>query len=264
MKKIGAIVFIFLFIGLVQAHEFWLLPVKFKYDTGETMSLDFMVGENFEGEYWDLNRHKVERLTMYNRISKTDLTGKEKAGNGKNLEYTFNNVGTHMITLESNDAFIELDPEKFDAYLEEDGLDYIKEQRQQLGEQNKTSRELYRRYAKLLVQVGDRTDDTYKKETGMRIEIVPLQNPYDLKTGDYMDCKVLFQRKPEPHALVKVWSHIGNRIFLQNIYTENDGTIRFPVSNKGAWMVSSVKMIRSASDKAEWQSLWTSLVFEIE
>lgn len=169
-----------------------------------------------------------------------------------------------MITMESNNAYIELEPEKFNEYLKEDGLDYISEERQKLGEQNKNSRELYRRYAKLLVQVTDRTDDTYKKETGMRLEIVPLQNPYELKTGDHLDCKVLYERKPAAHALVKVWTHIGNRIFLQNIYTEDDGTIRFPVSNKGAWMVSSVKMLRSTSDKAEWQSLWSSLVFEIE
>lgn len=228
------------------------------------MTLDFMVGEGFEGEFWDLNTHQVEGLTLYNRLSKTDMTAKVKKSSGDNFEYTFNNAGTHMITMESNNAYIELEPEKFNEYLKEDGLDYISEERQKLGEQNKNSRELYRRYAKLLVQVTDRTDDTYKKETGMRLEIVPLQNPYELKTGDHLDCKVLYERKPAAHALVKVWTHIGNRIFLQNIYTEDDGTIRFPVSNKGAWMVSSVKMLRSTSDKAEWQSLWSSLVFEIE
>ncbi len=264
MNKYFVLLLIFIGMGLANAHEFWLLPKKFKYKTGDVMVLDFMVGENFEGEFWDLDRHKVEKITLYNRLATIDLTGKEKKEMGSNLEYTFNNVGTQMVALESNNAYIELNPEKFNAYLKEDGLEYILEERKKLGEEFQTSRELYRRYAKLLVQVGDRTDDSYKKMAGLKLEIMPDQNPYNLKPGDYLNCKVYYEGKPEQHALVKVWNHIGNRVFLQNIYTENDGSIRFPISSGGAWMVSTVKMVRAQSDKAEWQSMWSSLVFGIE
>lgn len=264
MKRFFLTICIFVILGVVNAHEFWLLPKKFKYQVGEKMAVDFMVGENFEGEFWDLQRHKVEKLAIYNRVGKTDLINKVTATKGNNLEYAFNNVGTHMIALESNDAFIELEPEKFDAYLEEDGLEFIKEERKKLGEENRNSRELYRRFAKLLVQVGDKTDDTYNKTAGFKMEIIPSQNPYDLKAGDHLECKVFYRGNPEAHALVKVWSHIGNRIFLQNIYTESDGSVRFPISNKGPWMVSAVKMVRSSGREAEWESMWASLVFEIE
>ena len=264
MRKYFVLLIIFIGLSLAYAHEFWLLPGKFRYKPGDVMVLNFMVGENFEGEFWDLNRHKVEKLRLYNRLATVDLTGKEKKGMGKNLEYTLGNVGTQMVTLESNNAYIELEPEKFSAYLQEDGLDYILDERERLGEALRPSRELYRRYAKLLVQVGDRTDDSYKKPAGLKLEIIPGQNPYDLKAGDYMDCKVYYDGKPEQHALVKVWSHIGNRVFLQNIYTENDGSIRFPISSGGAWMVSTVKMVRAQSNEAEWQSMWSSLVFGIE
>lgn len=264
MKRGISILLVVFFLGMASAHEFWLLPRKFKYAVGEKIILDFMVGEGFEGEYWDLSRHKVEKMALYNRVGQTNLLPKIKTSAGHNLEHAFNNVGTQLIALESNQAFIELESEKFEEYAKEDGLDYVLEERLRLGEQNRKSRELYSRYAKLLVQVGDRTDDTYKKIAGLKLEIIPSQNPYDLKSGDYLECKVLFRGNPEPHALVKVWSHVGNRIFLQNIYTESDGAIRFPISSTGPWMVSSVKMIRSKSPTAEWESMWASLVFEIE
>jgi uncharacterized GH25 family protein len=264
MKHIITIFLIFLLLGAASAHEFWLLPRKFKYNVGEKMVIDFMVGEGFEGEYWDLSKHQVEKLTLFNRLGETNQLPYINRTAGSNMEYAFNNVGTYLITLESNQAFIELEPSEFEAYLKEDGLDYIIEDRQARGERNMKSRELYSRFAKLLVQVGDKTDDTYKKKTGLKFEIVPSQNPYDLKSGDYMDCKVYYRGNPEPHTLVKVWSHAGNRIFLQNIYTESDGSIRFPISSTGPWMVSTVKMIRSSSPKAEWESMWASLVFEIE
>lgn len=264
MKRSITLFLILLLLGVASAHEFWLLPRKFKYNVGEKMILDFMVGEGFEGEYWDLSRHQVEKLSLFNRLGETNQLPNLKRTAGTNLEYAFNNVGTHLIALESNQAFIELEPAAFEDYLKEDGLDYIIEDRQARGEQNKKSRELYSRYAKLLVQVGDKTDDTYKQKAGLKLEIMPSQNPYELKSGDHMECKVYYRGNPEPHALVKVWSHVGNRIFLQNIYTESDGSIRFPISNTGPWMVSTVKMIRSASPKAEWESMWASLVFEIE
>jgi len=50
---------------------------------------------------------------------------------------------------------------------------------------------------------------------------------------------------------------------LQNLFTENDGTVRFPISATGPWMVSSVKMIASEKEGAEYHSLWASLVFGI-
>ncbi len=251
-------------LGAVQAHEFWLLPTQFKYKVGDLLQVDFKVGESFEGDYWNLEKNSVDKIELHNRIGSVDLSTKVKNTRGQNVEYTFNNVGTHLISMQSGESYIESTPQEFEVYLEEDGLQYIQEEREKLGEQNKVSREVYSRYAKLLVQAGDRTDDTFQKIAGLKYEVVPLQNPYDLKSGDYMDCKILFRGNPEPHALVKVWNHIGNRTFLQNIYTESDGTIRFPISNNGSWMVSSVKMIRSNSNKAEWESMWGSLVFGIQ
>ena len=251
-------------ISLAQAHEFWLQPTGFRFKVGEEMKVDFMVGENFTGEFWDLSRHHVEQLELHAGAMVKDLLKEVKPTKGKNLSYKFDREGTHLLTLESNAAFIELDAEKFNAYLKEDGIDNILEARTKANELNKPAREFYKRYAKLLVQAGSKTDPTYKKRVGFRYEIVPLVNPYTLKSGDYLECRVLWEGQPAPHSLVKVWSHTGNRIFLQNIYAEDDGTIKFPLSSKGPWMVSSVRMIPSTKEGGDYESMWTSLVFGID
>jgi uncharacterized GH25 family protein len=171
--------------------------------------------------------------------------------------------GTYLLALQSNADYIEMEAKEFNAHLKEDGLDNVLDERKKLNQVEKPSTEFYTRYAKLLVQVGEKKDDTFIKKIGLRYEIVPEQNPYTLKTGDYLSCKVFYEGKPAPHTLVKVWSKIKDTTFLQNIYTENDGSIRFPISTSGEWMVSSVKMIKSEKEGAEYQSLWTSLVFGI-
>lgn len=265
MKKRVAVFSALLFVSLIgMSHEFWLQPKKYRYKLGEQMNVDFMVGESFNGEFWDMKRHKVEKLEMYNLGGKKDLLSDVKIKEGNNVGYKFSQAGTHLLTMQSDAAYIELEAAKFNDYLKEDGLDYILEERKKANELNKPSKEYYTRFAKLLVQSGDKTDDTFKRKTGLRLEIIPDKNPYSLASGDYLQCQVLFEGKPTAHALVKVWSHIGNKVFLQNIYTEKDGTITFPISNKGPWMVSSVRMIHSEKDESIYHSLWASLVFGIE
>ncbi|HRI79523.1 MAG TPA: DUF4198 domain-containing protein [Cyclobacteriaceae bacterium] len=251
-------------LSIVQAHEFWLQPKKFRYTVGEEMKIDFMVGENFTGEFWDLKRHTVEKAEVFVNGASKNVLKDVKSTAGNNLTYMFDKPGTHLISLESNAAFIELEAEKFNAYLQEDGLDEILDARTNSKTLDKPSKEFYKRFAKLLVQSGTALDESYRRRLGFRYEIIPLTNPYSLKVGDYLECRVLWEGKVAAHSLVKVWSHISGRIFLQNMYTENDGTIKFPISSSGPWMVSSVKMISSELTGADYQSFWTSLVFGID
>jgi uncharacterized GH25 family protein len=264
MKKSILTISICLIMAIGQAHEFWLQSAKFRYTVGETMTVDFKVGENFTGEFWDLSVHKVEKAEMHFPGGVTPLKEAVKPTKGKNLSYKFAKAGTHILALQSNPAFIELEGEKFNEYLKEDGLDNILDLRTKSNSLDKPAKEFYQRFAKLMVQAGNVTDETYRKRAGFRLEIMPLTNPYALKNGDYLECRVLYETKPSAHQLVKVWSHIGNRIFLQNIYTENDGTIKFPISSSGPWMISTVKMIPSEKEGADYQSMWASLVFGIE
>ncbi|HEY5824213.1 MAG TPA: DUF4198 domain-containing protein [Cyclobacteriaceae bacterium] len=264
MKRIVVTSIVCLVGALVSAHEFWLQPKKYKYNVGEEMKVDFMVGEGFTGELWDLAVHKVEKSEMHFAGGFADLTKQVKPTRGNNLSYKFLKEGTHLLTLQSNAAYIESEGAEFNEYLKEDGLDNITELRTKNGELNKSSKEFYQRFAKVLVQSGSKTDNTFSKRVNFPVEIVPMSNPYALKSGDYLECRVFFQNRPSAHQLVKVWSHVVNRIFLHNIYTEDDGTLKFPISNSGPWMVSTVKMIPSDKEGADYKSMWASLVFGIE
>lgn len=248
---------------LVQAHEFWLQPDKYRYQPGETAVIDFRIGENFTGEFWDLDRHQVVSLKWYSRNAEKDLKAQVKKQKGKNVALPALAPGTHLVALQSNAAFIELSGRQFNDYLLEDGIDHVLSQRKKNNDTTR-ARELYTRYAKLLLQTGPSPDNTFQRRVNFPIEIVPLQNPYNLTSGDYLDCRVMLNQQVLPHQKVKVWSFIGNRIFLQNLFTEKDGTVRFPLSSKGPWMVSTVVMEKSKRPEADYESKWASLVFGIE
>jgi uncharacterized GH25 family protein len=264
MKKLTALLLVITFSSLAVAHEFWLQPKKFRYKPGEEVNIDFLVGENFTGEFWDLTKHRVDVAQVISAYGKKDLKSTVKNTKGNNLIYKLANEGTHLFSMQSNSGYIELEGEKFNAYLEEDGIDDILALRKKNNQLDNGSHENYTRYAKLLVQSGSKVDEIYKRKIGFKVEIIPLQNPYSLKTGDYLECEVLYEGKPLPHQMVKISSFVGNRAFLQDAFTENDGRVKFPISNKGPWMVSFVKMIESSKPDLDYESMWASLVFGIE
>jgi uncharacterized GH25 family protein len=263
MNRVRTIAFLFIFTAslICQAHEFWLQPDKFLYRKGDVLKLTFMVGEDFTGERWDLKKHRLVRFDHHAGNYSNGLIETVVPGEGSNLELKLESEGTHLIVMQSSNAFIELEADAFNAYLKEDGLDDIIQYRAKTNTQNKSAKEYYQRSAKLLVQVGTATDDTYGKRTGTPIEIIPVKNPYALKQGAEMKFEVVFEGKPLGYSLIKVWNRKDNRTTVQNIYTEKDGTFTTRLSNTGMWMVSCVKMVPAKEAGADWQSYWGSLVF---
>ena len=84
-----------------------------------------MVGENFMGEPWDLKVHKVEKLDLHHGADVKSLLDSIKDDPKNNLSITLEEEGTHLLSLQSNNAFSELEAEKFNEYLKEDGLDDV-------------------------------------------------------------------------------------------------------------------------------------------
>lgn len=261
IKKILSLLIVLAICFIAQAHEFWMQSDKFFYQPGESMLVSFKVGENFTGEAVDLKKNRIERMELHHLDKMTGLTDSVHEGQKENVNIRLLQEGTHMLIMQSNNAFIALDGEKFNEYLKEDGLDDVYLHRQKTKTLADSAKEFYSRHSKLLVQCGSKTDDTYKKETGLPIEIIPDKNPYALKKGDPIKFKVLFNGKPLFGARVKVWNKHNNKIAVQNIYSLQNGTIETVISNSGTWMVSVVTMTKSKDPKADWQSYWGTLVF---
>lgn len=257
----GAVIILFFLPG--NAHEFWLQPNQYFFQPGDKAKVDLMVGENFMGEPWDLNRHRIEELQLYFGNETRDL--REAVNKAEHhIALDLPQPGTYMLTMRSNEAFLTLPGADFNAYLEEDGLDDILSLRKSQNQLDKTSREFYSRYTKLFLQCGDARNDIYKKAIGFPIEIIPQQNPYALRKGQVMRFRILWKGKPLFGARVKVWNRADHRTTVQNLHSDQEGMVETNVSSVGPWMISVVKMIPSQREGADYQSYWGSLVFAVK
>lgn len=267
-KRLTLITFLMLaFIGssYVFGHEFWLMPNKFKVKVKEFMTLNFYVGEDFTGEIWGKRKERTLKVTDFVGKKQTDLTADVLKTDSNDIVLNFDKEGTHVVTMRSKNSFIALQAEKFNAYLKDDGIDNIYELRQKNGDLDKPSRELYSRCAKTLIQVGDKTDKTFKQNTGMPLEIIPLQNPYAAKMGDKMTVKILFDNKPLANKMVVTWNKTATtKTRQQKLRTNDKGEMTFTLDEKGQWMVSTVHMIALMDNpEGNYQSFWGNLTFEL-
>ena len=164
--------------------------------------------------------------------------------------------------MERNWSYIELAAKKFEDYLREDGMEYIIAERKKLGESQKPGKERYSRFIKSLLQVGDKHDSTYKKKLEMKLEIIPLENPYQKKAGDNIKFQVLFNGKPLADKTVFASNRNSSK---QKVKTDKNGRFSFTIEKEGLWLVHLVYMQRCQKEcnEADWESFWGAFSFGV-
>lgn len=264
MKKPLLLIFISFLILPVIAHEFWLQPEKFIYKRGDNINIRFWVGEDFDGSNWSGNRNKVTSLQLYLGDITDDLSGQLSDEKGDSLQLAVFDEGTAMVAFNSTNSFIQLDADKFNAYLKEDGLQNTIDYRMAHNETDSAGKEFYQRSVKTLIQVGD-AKDNISHITGLPLDIIPLTNPYRLKNNDTLTIRAFFNKQILANQLMNVWQRVEGKTSRQEYRTNENGEFSFVISSTGKWMVSTVKMIHLDNDpQANWQSYWGSCIWGYE
>lgn len=109
-----------------------------------------------------------------------------------------------------------------------------------------SSRE-YNKFAKSIISTSDANDEHYKKALGHSLEIIPLQNPNSVKTGEYLSVKVLFKGEPLEYAeLIGTYAGFSNKgDFAYYTKTNSEGIAKIKINNSGNWMLQT-KFIEEA------------------
>ncbi|GAB3504218.1 hypothetical protein GCM10027341_34230 [Spirosoma knui] len=249
-------------VSAAVAHEFWLQPNRFFARVGDQLIVQTLVGEHFSGARSIAKTNRIIDYRHHTATGTADLSSLIAGDTYGEVSVPLTTEGTHLISFANTPALLSMKADSFLLYLQEDGLDLVIAARQQRGETDKPSRELYQRCAKTLVQVGTTTDRTFSKHTGMPIEIIPAKNPYDQRFGQMAEFKILFMDKPLEGVLVRYWTRtIANQVIEETQRTNALGDVSFRL-RAGHCMISLVHMVPAADLKqADWHSYWGSLTF---
>ena len=262
MRKLTAL-FLILFSTIVTAHDLFLNALPFTLEKPGTIRLSMNLAAAFPG------KHELWRKDKTAQFRIGGPAGEKTLQDTKGIDPTIElaQEGTYVIGWEASPTSMEIDAKHFNEYIQAEGYTNVIDSRKQANQENAPGREKYTRFLKAFVQVGSKLTDHYSKPLGQRIEIIPQSNPYQLKAGDQLKVKVLFDGKPLAGATAMATYDTFTKehdVYAHTLTTGNDGTIQVPISKDGIWMIRVNTMQPLQSDlKADWQSYWANCSFQV-
>lgn len=251
----------------LNAHDYWMSPLKYHVEVGTEVPVRLFVGDHFNPE---IERPLQEDMTVdfllhrrsakpVNLVDPTNYDKKPVAG--LNLKHS----GVHLLSMQRDWAVIEMTGPKFHQYLEHEGLAKVIEQRKKAGEAEQAATERYRRYLKSLLAVGGKTDDTWQKQLGHKLEIIPLSNPLVAKPGDKVAFKVLLDGKALTNVQTAAMGRDGEKVTDVHAKTNDKGVVTYQFGHSGEWVVRLVHL-RKCKDKEgiDYESFWSAITFGIK
>lgn len=264
-KILFAVIFTIFFSINAFAHEYWFEPETFFPKPKEKTAVHLYVGDGLTKDREE-RAFQTEKTPLFKLFSINDaLDLKSSLAENALPVYTFSadNAGNYLLAMERNWSYIKLEAGKFEDYLREDGIEFIIAERTKRGESKTEGSERYSRYLKSLLQVGDKRNDVYKKSLGMKLEIMPLENPYAKRVGDKIKFQVFFDGKPLADRTIFADNRASE---TQRMKTDRDGKVSFKLDRSGLWIVRLVNMQRCQADcgEAVWESFWGAITFGVK
>lgn len=268
IAKVAALFLISALASPSYAHDFWLEPESFSAESGKQIAVHVKVGHGSEQHDWPIQPHRVVGLRS---IGPDSLADHQKAVGNLTpegaLEFKGLSDGIHVLWIESTNSFSGLPPKQFNQYVEEEGILPISRYRSVTNASHTPGRELYSRRGKTLVQIGTRRDGggQITKPVGMSLEIVPLQNPFELKSNEVLEFQVLYFGEP----VEDVTLHITQLDAPENTYTlltGPNGIADAEFLTSGEWLFHTAWSSRAEGllENADYATVFSSLTFEIE
>jgi uncharacterized GH25 family protein len=244
-----------------HAHDLWIEPSAFTPQAGRIVGVRLRVGQDFIGDPVARDAALIEEFVAMTSTGALSVPGQDGADPAGLIRPTTN--GLVILSYRSHPSAIVLPADKFNQYLQDEGLDAVIRERARVGLTSQPAHELFARCAKSLIQTGPPTTADVDRALGMRLELIAGRNPYTLHAGDSLNVRLLYQERPLAGALVVALNRRDQSATVR-LRTGPDGCVRLPLGAAGPWLVKAVHMIPAPRDSdAEWQSFWASLTFEL-
>ena len=185
--------------------------------------------------------------------------------NATYLRFKTGDEGTYVAGISTLPRVIELSADDFKSYLEHEGLGDVIADRQHKGLSGTPAKERYSKHVKALLQVEGKRTSHFSNGLGYPIEFVPLENPYDLSTGDQLTLSLLMDGKTVANQVVHYSCRPGKASSKEekSTRTDGDGRITILLDQPGRWYVATIHMAESEEEQIDYISNWATLTFEV-
>lgn len=241
----------------VVAHEYWFEAPSQQVQEGGDISLGIFVGSDLAGQQLPYFPQGYRSLHHF-APGEDGAFVRGRLGAMPAIALTDLSEGLHVIAQETRDSSLTWDDaEKFEHFLNAEGLDYILDEHRERGLPAVGFNETYSRSAKALIGVGSAEGADF--EVGLPVELVALDNPFTVE-GD-IQIQFFVGSEPRPSARINLFHRDRDGgLTLTHITTNDEGIGLAPRTGAGFYLANAVHMdpVRDAGPTA-WHSSWASL-----
>lgn len=246
--------------GPLFAHDLWIEPTSFSPEPGQLIGVRLRVGQDLLGDPVPRTAALIKDFVFEDKTGRRPVLGRDGLDPAGYVRSE--HPGLILIGYHSQPSRVELPAEKFDRYLQEEGLERIAAQRAREQNTGASVPEVFSRCAKSLLWSGKPEAAEEDHPLGCTLELVAKRNPYALGVDEELPLCLTYEDRPLAGALVVAMNR-SNPAEKQAARTDDGGWVRFRVGADGLWLIKAVHMVPAADgSQAEWASFWASLTFE--
>lgn len=263
----------------LSAHDFWLVPHVFSATAGEPVTVRGQTSSLFPTSLSAVTPDRIVQARVVTAGLDTAVPNASVEGTSLRLGFTPRRAGQHLVAVRLAPRSIRESPESFRRYLDLEGapearLRYERDGRlPPLGGDSITRR--YAKYAKTFVEVGS-GPRIFERIVNHPLEIVPLNDPSSLRTGDTLRIRLLLLGRPLEQAKIHAGSvpasaklddtSAARRAARGDTHVETDasGMARLVVGSPGTWNLRTIQIVPAAAGSgADWDVHWATLTFPV-
>ncbi len=250
--------------GPVLAHEFWIEPDAYQVPTEGRLEGNLVNGQEFAGTKLSYLPQRFANFAVFAGAQAERVQG--RPGDMPALNRDPLVEGLHIVAYQANNATVNYETwEKFQTFVDHKDFGDVLSQHQARGLPEENFTEVYARYSKSLIGVGN--SEGADRRVGLETEIVALTNPYTDDLSDGMRVQVFYRNDVRADTQVEVFQKADDGTVEISLYrTDTQGIATIPVEPGFAYMVDAVVLKEPsaelmATSNSVWQTLWANLTF---
>ena len=267
MKSILFITTLLLLVIAASAHDMFLKFDRYFLAPDAQVEVRLFNGEFNKSEN-TITRDRMRDVSLLSPagLSHPPETDWRDEGKTSILRFKTGAAGTYVAGTSTKPKELAMKAADFNRYLQLEGvLDTFIERRKN-KQLHLAATERYSKHVKAIFQVGNERTETYKTPLGYPVEIIPQQNPYNLKIGDTLMALCVRDGQPlvNQYVLYGVQAAGQPRFTLLKTRTDNEGVAHIPLSSAGRWYIKFIHMTHVNEAPVNYESRWATLTFELK
>ncbi len=263
--RLFALVFA-LFSSPLVAHELWIEPLAYQVPADGRMIAEVVNGEEFAGPKLPYLPQRFAHFVAIAGGKVTPVPG--RTGDTPALRMDAPGTGLHVIAYQSRNATVGYATwEKFQKFVTHKDLGDVQAQHAARGLPDADFDEVYSRYSKSLIAVGDGAGSDVR--TGLETEIVALTNPYTDDLSGGMRLQLFYRQNVRADEQIEIFEKApGGAVTITTVRTDGQGIATVSVKPGHSYMADAVVLREptasvAADTGAVWETLWANLTWAV-